>query len=196
MINKLKKCSVCKLEKSIELFNKDCRSATGYRSNCKECFLKSQKLDRLKNKERYLEHGRNYYYRHKDKRNKMAREAQQKRKLRSLANLANRRSKRKGHTEQITAFQLFCLAKRQKLRCAISGIKLTNKNISLDHIISYSKGGKNVIENLQFLDIHVNKMKNSHSVEEFLAIIKQIYLYQASLVSCQEKPSKDSPLSG
>jgi CRISPR/Cas system Type II protein with McrA/HNH and RuvC-like nuclease domain len=45
------------------------------------------------------------------------------------------------------------------MRCFYSGLKLNNKNISVEHVIPISKGGSNTIENIVLIDVFVNKMK-------------------------------------
>jgi 5-methylcytosine-specific restriction endonuclease McrA len=76
--------------------------------------------------------------------------------------------------EKITPIQLWTIAKKQKCKCPISGIKLTRNNISVDHIIPLSKGGKNTLENIQYVERHVNIMKNDKSLEQFLFYCREI----------------------
>jgi hypothetical protein len=63
----------------------------------------------------------------------------------------------------------------QKGRCAVTGIELIpGKTASLDHILSLSRGGTNGRENLQFVHIAVNCMKQDLTSEEFLELLKQL----------------------
>lgn len=63
------------------------------------------------------------------------------------------------------------IAKKQKLRCAYSGVKLTRANISIDHIIPFAKGGTHTPDNIVLCDMWVNRMKLDKSVEEFKTMI-------------------------
>ena len=87
-----------------------------------------------------------------------------------LAKVTNHRCNK----EKVSAFQLWCLAKKQKLFCAITGEKLTSNNISVDHKIPISKGGTNNISNLQFVTRHSNVIKNSMTMDELYAFCKNI----------------------
>ena len=65
------------------------------------------------------------------------------------------RSKRK-EGYQISALELWSIAKKQKLICPLTGRKLTCDNISIDHKIPLSNGGTNEPSNLRFIDYHAN----------------------------------------
>lgn len=68
---------------------------------------------------------------------------------------------------------------KQKGICPYTGEKLIlGNNTELDHIIPKSKGGENVIENLQWTSKIVNRMKSSNSEFEFLEFVKKIYEYK------------------
>lgn len=179
-LNGLKLCSKCNKEKSINNFKKcnDKRARLKYKdglySYCTDCSYlyfqnykktpKQVKEYRLKNKERI----RKYH-------NKRA----VSRKFKTMVIVNNGRAKRDFNLdEKITAWDLWHLAHRQKLICPISGRKLTNDNISLDHKIALSQNGTNLINNIQLLDYEVNIMKNSHSQNDFLKLIELIYLHQ------------------
>lgn len=56
-----KKCSKCKIEKEIALFNKDMRSSTGTSSHCKECKRTEERAFYLRNREKQIERSRVYY---------------------------------------------------------------------------------------------------------------------------------------
>ncbi len=64
----------------------------------------------------------------------------------------------------------------QNYICFYSGRKLIiGKNASLDHIIPKTRGGSDDINNLHWIDITVNKMKNNMNEKEFYQIIKDLY---------------------
>lgn len=128
--------------------------------------IKQKYLKKNESREIYNAHSRSFVKRHK---------------LRTIASCANGMSKKKSSGELINSKQLWSLAKKQRMRCAISGVKLTNDNMSPDHIIPFSKGGKNVIENIQLVDKTINFMKSSISQDKFLEIIKAIYLFNITL---------------
>jgi 5-methylcytosine-specific restriction endonuclease McrA len=75
---------------------------------------------------------------------------------------------------KIKPFELWCLAKKQKLICPLTGEKLTVENISVDHKIPISKGGTNYISNLQLVTRRANTIKNNMSMNEFYLFCKNI----------------------
>ena len=81
------------------------------------------------------------------------REYRKRRILGDLAIQSNKRNKGKG---KITASHLFKIAHSQRLICPLTGHKLTNKNISVDHIIPCSKGGLNVPQNIRLTTRDIN----------------------------------------
>lgn len=179
-------CVKCKIEKPLMDFNNNIRAYDGKNCYCKPC---AKLLNNSYPVNKILKSLRKQKYRFKNREriNDRQNELSQARKLRRLAGRANSTARKVSTGEEITPWQIFHLAHKQKLVCAISGIKLTNENISLDHIVSYSAGGKNVIENIQLIDYDINRMKNSHDQSHFLEIIKRIYHFLFT-----EKPSQDN----
>lgn len=141
------------------------------------------------NKHKVLFHARKYYERHREKvkakqrqynidakekiseRNRLFRKHHP---FKELMRAVNANAKKRGCSKKITYLNLYSLAKRQKCRCALTGDKLTRDNISVDHIVSLSKGGSNVVENLRLVTYDVNIAKNSLSDFEFLMICKKV----------------------
>ena len=72
-------------------------------------------------------------------------------------------------------FNLKELWEEQKGKCGILGIPLIpGRTASLDHIVPLSRGGTNTRDNLQFIHIALNCMKQDHTPEEFNTLLKQI----------------------
>jgi hypothetical protein len=65
----------------------------------------------------------------------------------------------------------------QNFRCALSGITLTSKNVSIDHINPISKGGTNDMLNLRLLDREVNLARRVMSDIEFLDLCEKVTTY-------------------
>ena len=78
---------------------------------------------------------------------------------------------------EITPLQFWRLVKSQKCLCAISGLKLTSDNISIDHIIPRSKGGTHDISNLQLVTKIVNNMRSNYDIQDFVELCTQIVKY-------------------
>lgn len=77
-------------------------------------------------------------------------------------------------TVKIAAIDLWRIAKRQKMRCALTSRKLTSGDISIDHIEPKSRGGKDCLTNLQLTTYKANQVKSSLTVEELKEICKDI----------------------
>lgn len=73
----------------------------------------------------------------------------------------------------ITDSEIQNLWNLQNGRCAISGVKLTpGKNVSLDHIVPFSRGGKHSLKNLRFVHRRVNDFKGNLLDSEFKSLLR------------------------
>ena len=75
---------------------------------------------------------------------------------------------------EISPFQFWCIAKRQRLICPLTGRLLTGETMSVDHKVSLSKGGSNDLSNLRFVHVDANYAKRILSEEEFLKMCMDV----------------------
>lgn len=81
----------------------------------------------------------------------------------------------------LTPSDLWSIAKKQKGLCAISGIKLKEEIISIDHIIPKSKGGSNEKNNIRLVTLNANIAKNDMDDKTFINLCQTITKYNSSL---------------
>jgi 5-methylcytosine-specific restriction endonuclease McrA len=74
----------------------------------------------------------------------------------------------------VRPFDLWKIAKRQKMKCPISGRMLTTENVSIDHILPLIRGGKNELSNLQLTTKEANQAKHTLTQEELIQLCKDI----------------------
>lgn len=82
--------------------------------------------------------------------------------------------KRKDNKTQLTAFDIWKLAKRQKLICPLTGRRLTSDNISVDHIKHKKEGGKSIIENSRLVVKEANLARHIMSDADFLIMCQDV----------------------
>jgi 5-methylcytosine-specific restriction endonuclease McrA len=92
------------------------------------------------------------------------------RRFQYLSKAANKRYK----SPTITALDLWKIAKKQKLICALTGVRLTSENISVDHILPKSLGGENVFSNIRLVTKSANSAKQAMTDKEFIAMCRRI----------------------
>jgi hypothetical protein len=87
----------------------------------------------------------------------------------------------KQSSQSATASQLMAMLKKQKFRCALSGVKLIPEASQLDHIDPLAEGGSNEVDNLQWLDAKVNKAKGTMSQAEFVRMCVDVAVHAGGL---------------
>ena len=80
--------------------------------------------------------------------------------------------------------ELKSLFDSQNGTCPYSGRKLTlgDDSSELDHCVPQSDGGEQILENLQWVDARVNRMKWNYSEKEFLDLVREIYTHRLSAI--------------
>jgi len=167
------RCSKCGEYKPIENFyknsviTKNLRLRDGYAIHCSDClsiFQKNRRI-RIKNSDKET---REFYS------------------IKELVRGAKGRAKKKGRVFEIDETYIRELLVLQNHKCAISGIDLTTSfgegwsktSISIDRIdssIGYTK------DNVHLVCDQVNRMKNTLSTKELIALCKQVIEYQTKL---------------
>lgn len=127
----------------------------------------SQEENKKKKNKSYKKH----YYNNKEKCLAANKKSRDRRLFKKLSDYANRTFHRKDKLDyKLTSFDLWKIAKYQKLICPVSGYKLTKHNTSVDHIIPISKGGTNHPSNIRLVDRTINLMILAQSDAEFFKI--------------------------
>ncbi|NBW16910.1 MAG: HNH endonuclease [Caulobacteraceae bacterium] len=81
-----------------------------------------------------------------------------------------RRKSSRQKSEKATGSQLKALLEDQQYCCALSGLPLTPETSALDHRTAVSNGGTHAIDNLQWLNADINKMKGNMDQGRFVRL--------------------------
>lgn len=84
-------------------------------------------------------------------------------------------------TRPVTAKQILEMIRSQHHRCAISGRELTPETASLDHIHPLSRGGSHEPSNLCIVEHLVNSAKGTMTLEEFVALCRDVTHHQSNI---------------
>lgn len=76
--------------------------------------------------------------------------------------------------DKLKPFDLWKIARKQKLICALTGERLTRDTISIDHIVPRSKGGKNVPSNIRFTTRDINWFRRTMTDADLLEMCKKV----------------------
>jgi 5-methylcytosine-specific restriction endonuclease McrA len=81
-----------------------------------------------------------------------------------------------GHvaSSRVTAKVVRQILEQQDFCCALSGRPLQPDTAALDHIVPISRGGRHEADNIQVLHKDVNVAKSSMTVEDFLAVCREV----------------------
>lgn len=95
-------------------------------------------------------------------------------KLRRCANSANYTARtRHGLDDRVEPEEVIALWTPETV-CPFCGRRLTASLVSLDHIIPFSKGGRNLIENLQLVCSRDNRYKRNLSDAEYQGFLTHL----------------------
>lgn len=122
---------------------------------------------RQKNRER----AKKNYDKDPDGHKSRSKKSRAKRRFKRLVEMSNRFFTK---DEWLTALDIWRIAKKQKLICALTGDKLTNDTISIDHIIPKSQGGSNKPENIRLVDKDVNLARRALTDQQFIELCKKV----------------------
>jgi 5-methylcytosine-specific restriction endonuclease McrA len=152
-------CSNCGQFKTLTGFTKEKRGALGIKSVCSDCRNPIQKEYRLKMKalrpkpttrpkDVLWENGKGRYS--------------------GIATFANKRAKKTGQTNKLTAADVLRIHKIYDEMCINCGKR---EKLTIDHIIPFSKGGLNIVTNIQLLCHSCNSKKHTDNTDYRYEII-------------------------
>jgi len=159
-----KTCSKCKEIKGLDDFYKDIRYRSGRRTQCKSCdSLKAQKW-RSRNQDRWDSYMQTWRL---DNKNRI-RENKIDWRNRNRKTLHEQLHRRRVRLQKGSIFAISKkdLKKLYSSNCVNCG---THENISLDHIIPISRGGRHSVGNLQAMCRSCNSSKRDKLMVEFRA---------------------------
>lgn len=163
-ISTIKKCSICKEYKHIDLFSNDKKTKDGKYPQCKEC-VKEQRANRSKEeKERvkawYKEYNKQYRENNREKEKERLKEYYNNNKESYFKRNKERQAQIKANGGKHGAIDWAkCLAYFDFCD-AYTGEQLTNSNISKEHLIPVKAGGKSSIDNIVPVTRGTNKSKS------------------------------------
>lgn len=161
MNNRKKKCTKCGREKLPNCFSVDRQKKSGRYSRCKVCVRNNPKHVGAKKKETCTRRRDTRPFEH-------------------AAYIANRRAKKEGLSDVITEKEWEEKARSKTLICHMCDKQTTlergkDTTCSLDHVLPLSRGGRNLIENIEPACVSCNRSRSNMTMEEFKSWIRQVH---------------------
>jgi len=148
-----------------------------------------ERKERAKSNPEYKERNRKraieLHYLNPERANKKSERYRKKRRFKMLVLMSNRYFPK---NEKLTTWDLWKIAKKQRMICALTGVKLTGENISVDHIVAKSKGGSNKPENIRLVHKDANLAKRALSDSEFLDLCRKVIAWHEKPAPCEGGP--------
>lgn len=182
----LQRCSVCKVEKSLEEFHKNKNRQNGRTVTCKPCANKRTRLWEIENPEKVLENSRRLYHKNiehsREKRRKRvrkwyaknsakAREASKSWRERNPESRRHYENKRRTLKKNNGVYEI-SLKETKKIASMPCSNCQKSDNITIDHILPLSRGGRHSIGNLQPLCFSCNSSKGTKTMMEWKIYLK------------------------
>ena len=154
-----------------------------YRNNREKCIASARKWQ-AENTEKEKVRKQRYYSEHRDELRDKNNEYNKVNRERVRANKrkhARRRAFWKlcagangRYKDRLVPFDLWRIAHRQKLICPLTGEKLTRDNISIDHIVPHSEGGRNIPSNVRLTTRDINWFKRAMNDMELYRLCRRV----------------------
>jgi 5-methylcytosine-specific restriction endonuclease McrA len=162
-------CSKCREVKPISDFYKDKHSSCGTKSCCKACAAegarKSSKKHYYRNVEEERKRSRNYQAEHVEERRAFLREWRRAHVDKSRAHSRTRYARKSGAEGKVTDEEWKALKEFYKFTCLRCKRKEPGIRLEPDHVVPLSKGGPNIIKNIQPLCRSCNSYKHDKYID-------------------------------
>ena len=162
MVDVSKRCSKCKTDKPVSSFRRDSRRVDGLQNYCRDCHNYANKMWREANREKHLASLRKWHADHREhSRESNARWAKEHRELRRIKDSKRRLAQQNNGEFLILESEVRRLYKSACAACGATG------EITADHIMPLSRGGRHSIGNLQPLCKPCNSSKKDRLMVEW-----------------------------
>jgi hypoxanthine phosphoribosyltransferase len=167
-----------------QLYCKECRRKISWRiKNNNTVEYRKEYYNKEEVKKRQKIHNKNYWQRLKSNPEKLAdfyKKTQEKKKIRWNKHPFKRLSmklKLRDKNSTVKPIDLWHITKYQKGKCVLTGRKLTNENVSPDHIICLTHGGLTEPKNIRLVVKEVNNARGVLSDADFVKLCKDVVIH-------------------
>lgn len=166
----VKICTKCKVSKTVDQFGKNRRSSDGLQWKCKQCRYEETQAWKAKNPDRWKQHQKSYWDRHKDK-NHATQKAWREKTFASDPVAWRKRKveeyhRRKRAGEDTSPIDLKRVWERDEGICYLCLEHVSYSESSCDHIIPISRDGLHVEDNVAMVHPVCNSRKGAYLPEE------------------------------